>query len=435
MKSRLSILLISSMVLAASETGAAATTWSYKDCVDYARDNNISLQKSRLSEQTAAYDLEEAKAQWQPTLDFATSQGFSNYPWGENNKNSYNSSYGLNAGWTVYNGGQRENTIKRNSLLAEIAALNTGDVMRTLETDLLQVYINILYARESIGIYEEALKLSEAQADRARQLMEAGRLSRVDYAQLQSQAEQDRYALVNARGVYETRRMELKKLLELGIDSEIELKDVELTAEQVLASLPPMDESYRMALNTDLRLRGLELEKDGSALDVAIASASSKPKITLNGGIGTAYGAPGEGFGTSIKHNFNEAIGLTLSVPIFDNKKSRMAVARAKVQQIDAQLDIDQRYTELAQLVENWYIDTRSAQSRYTAAVQQLESAELTNELTNEQLKLGLVNTIDLMTAHKDLVEARHTLLQTKYMALLGQKMIEFYRNATVSLD
>ena len=102
---------------------------------------------------------------------------------------------------------------------------------------------------------------------------------------------------------------------------------------------------------------------------------------------------------------------------------------------LDAQLDIDQRHTELAQSVENWYIDTRSAQSRYTAAGEQLKSAELTNELTNEQFSLGLVNPVELMTAHNDLVEARHTLLQTKYMALLGRKMIEFYRTATVTLN
>lgn len=428
--------LITSTLLLTLTSGAfAASPWTYTDCVDYARDHNITLQKSRLSEQTAAYDLEEAKAQWQPTLDFATTHGFSNYPWGENHKNSYSSSYGLNAGWTVYNGGQRENTIKRSQLQTEISKLNTGDVMRSLETDLLQVYINILYARESIGIYEEAVKLSEAQADRARQLMEAGRISRVDYAQLQSQCEQDRYSLVNARGLYDTRRMELKKLLELGIDSDIELVDVEWTAEQILATLPPMDESYRMALDTDLRLRGLELEKEGSQLDIDIASAGSKPKISLNAGVGTSYNAPGISFGTSIKRSLNEAIGLTLSVPILDNKKTRMAVARSKVQQLDAQLDIDQRQTELAQLVENWYIDTRSAQSRFTAAGEQLSSAQLTAELTNEQFNLGLVNPIDLMKAHNDLVEARHTLLQTKYMAMLGRKMIEFYRNSTVSLN
>ena len=38
------------------------------------------------------------------------------------------------------------------------------------------------------------------------------------------------------------------------------------------------------------------------------------------------------------------------------------------------------------------------------------------------------------MTSHNTYVEAQHSLLQAKYMAMLGQKMIEFYRNATVSL-
>ena len=100
--------------------------------------------------------------------------------------------------------------------------------------------------------------------------------------------------------------------------------------------------------------------------------------------------------------------------------------------ELDAQLDIDQRRTELAQLVENWYIDTRSAQSRYTAALSRLESAELSDRLTNERFELGYVNTVELLTAHNAVVEARHSLLQAKYMAMLGQKMIEFYRTAEV---
>lgn len=193
--------LLSVAILASTVSGAfAANPWTYSDCVEYARTHNITLQKLRLNEQTASFNLEEAEAQWQPTLDFATTHSFANTPWGNSHKNTYNSSYGLNASWTVWNGGERENTIKKNRVLTEISRLNTGDELRTLETDLLQVYINILYAKESIGIYEEAVRLSGAQADRARQLMEAGRVSRVDYSQLQSQYEQDRYALVNAQG-------------------------------------------------------------------------------------------------------------------------------------------------------------------------------------------------------------------------------------------
>lgn len=414
---------------------AMAQTWTYSDCVDYARAHNISLQKAILNRQTAEYKLEESKAQWQPTLDFATTHGYTNTPWGEGSKNAYNSSYGLNAGWTVWNGGQRENTIKQNRLKVEIDRLNSDDILRTLETDLLQVYFNILYAKESIGIYEEAVKVSEAQAERARQLMESGKLSRVDYAQLVSQYEQDKYALVNAQSTYDSRRMELKQLLELGIDSDVTLAALTWTQQQIMAELPPLSESYQLALATDLRLRGLETEIDVADLDVAIAKAGYMPRISLNAGVGTSYFVPsGMNFGAGLKQGLNESIGLTLSIPILDNKKTKTAVAQAKVAKLDAQLDIEQRQTELGRIVEGWYIDTRSAQSRYTAAVSQLESARLTEELTNEKFNIGYVNTVELLTAHNDYIEAQYTLLQAEYMAMLGQKMIEFYRTASVSL-
>lgn len=433
MKHHITLLIATAATM--SLTMAAQTTWTYTDCVDYARTHNISLQKSQLSQQTSLYNLEEAEAQWMPTLDFATSHGYSNYPWRDGTKNSYNSSYGFNAGWTVWDGNQRENTIKQRRLDTEMSALATLQLQRTLDTDLLQVYLNILYARESIDIYSQAVDVSFAQADRARQLMEAGRLSRVDYARLQNQYEQDRYSLVNAQTTYNSRRMELKQLLELGIDTNITLATINWSTEQVMAALPPIDQSYALSVDTDPTLQSLSLAKESSALDVAIARGSAMPRISLNAGVGTGYSAPGQGdFATGLKRSVNESIGVTLSIPILDNKKSRMAVARAKVAQLDAQLDIDQRLTELSQNVENWYIEAQSAQARYTAAESQLTTTALTDELTNEQFRLGYVNTIELMTAHNDYIEAQHQLLQAKYMAILAKKMIEYYRTATITL-
>ena len=426
--------LAPSIMLSCIILSANAGNWTFDDCVQYARENNIDLRKARLSEQTAGYNLEEAKALWQPSLDFGTSHQFGNYPWNENSKNVYNSSYSLNAGWTVWDGGARPNTIKRRVIDSEISRISTDDMMRTLETDLLQVYLNILYARESVEVYNDAVKLSKAQAERAKALWETGKASKVDYAQLQAQYEQDKYALVDAQGQYDNRRMELKKLLELGIEQNFDIETVELTEAQVMQTLPPMDESYTMALDTDLLLKSLDLEKDGTAVDIAIAKAAGLPRITLSAGVGTGYAAPGVSFGNALKFNFGETAGISIAVPILDNKKTRMAVARAKVQQLDAELDIESRRTDLAQLVENWYIDTRSAQARYSAAEEQLKAAELTDELTNEQFALGLVNPIDLMSSHNNLIAARHSLLQAKYMAVLGLKMIEYYRTADISL-
>lgn len=264
--------------------------------------------------------------------------------------------------------------------------------------------------------------------------MEGGRASKVDYAQVKAQHQQDKYNLVNAVGTYDSRIMELKKLLEMGIDSEVSLADIDITSEQILSALPPIDESYRLAVLTDLKLKGLKLEEDGTELDISIAKAGGRPKISINAGISTGYYAPGGAFGNQMKQAFNENVGLTVTIPLLDNKKTKSAVARARVQKLNAELDADLRHTELAQAVESWYIDTRAAQSRFRAAELQLESAIASNELTNEQFTLGLVNTVELMTAHSALVEARQALLQSKYMALLGQKMIEYYRTSTVSI-
>lgn len=409
-----------------------AREWTFNDCVEWAREHNISLRQAVLNEQLSETDESESKGAWQPSLDFSTTHGYSNAPWGNGNKNSYTSDYGFNARWTVWNGGIRENTIKKSELQTAISRLSTVDKFRSIEVDMLAVYINLLYAKESISIYEEAEALSLAQAERARQLMESGRLSRVDYSQLESQHEQDRYALVNAIATYDNRRMELKKLLELGINDSIEVKTLEWTSEEVLATVPPMDESYAMAKAIDVTLQIDELEMKEAELDVKVAKGGRMPTVSLSAGVGTGYFAPGDAFSQQIKRSVSESLGLSLSIPIFDNCKTKSAIARANIQRLNSALDRESRETELAQQIESWYVDLRSAQARYVAGEQQVNSTELSNELVNEQFNLGLVNTIELMTAHSNLLEARHSLLQAKYMAILGQKMIEYYRTSNI---
>lgn len=413
----------------------SAQSWTYSQCVEYAKRNNISFRKSKLTEETAVYALEEAKAQWQPSLDFNTSHTYTNSPWGTPQKNSYNGNVGLTSGWTIWNGGVRENNIKKDKLLVEINKLATNDLFRTIETDLLQVYLNILYANESVNIYSEAVKVSEAQADRAKDLMESGKLSKVDYAQLNSQYEQDKYSLVNAQGTYKSRLMEMKQLLELGIESDMNISDLELTANEVLAQLPEMSESYKLALNTDVRLKQLQAEKESSDYDIKIAQAGNEPTINLNAGVSTGYYAPGNSLVDGLKQAWSEHIGVTLSLPIFDNKRTKTAVATARVMQSETILDISKRENEIAQLVEQWYIDTNTAQSRFRAGVGQLEAAKLSDDLTNEKFKLGYVNPVELLTSHNSLIEAQHSLLQAKYMAMLGLKMIEFYRTSHITLN
>lgn len=428
--------VITTFAVALALSSSAQQQWSYQDCVDYARDHNISLQQSRLTGENAQYTLEESRAQWLPSLNFSTTQGYVNTPLARqgDTKNGYSSNYGFNAGWTVYDGGSRQNTIKRNELKTSIAELNTTDIFRSLETDILSLYINILYAKEAITINEGAVTVSEEQMQRAEQLMNAGRLSKVDYQQFVAQYEQDRYSVVSAQGTYDTQRMNLKKLLELGITQNMELVPCEWTADEVLAQAPDIEQSYQMALITDAQLQAKKLEIESADLDEKIANSGKKPNVSLNASVGTGYNAPGSAWTDQVKWGLNESIGLSVSVPILDNKKTKTAVAQAKISKMNAELDQEARENELSQIVEGWYIDLQSAQARYISGLEQVKSVELSDTYVNEQFKLGKVNTVEVTTAHNNLLSARRELLQAKYMAMLSQKMIEYYRTASVTM-
>ncbi len=423
-------------VAMAALTCQAQSEWTYSQCLDYARAHNISLQQSQLQELSTGYTLEASKAQWLPSLSFSTSHNYGNTPFiDQGNKNVYNGTYGLNASWTLYNGGERESTIKRDELSTQIASLSTEELYRSLETQILSLYINILYAKENIGICQDAAAVSQAQADRAKILMESGRISRVDYTQLYAQAEQDKYSVVNAVSTYDNQRMQLKKLLQLGLTEQIDVVDVDFPESAVLAPQPPIEESYQLALLTDVELASDKISLESAELDEKIAKASGRPQINVNAGVGTGAGYPGSSFWNQLKWQWNETVGLSLSVPIIDQKKTKTAVAKANIQRMSADLDIENRENEIAQLIEELYISLSSNQAKYTAGLTQVESAALSAELTNQQFEMGLVNPVELLQAHNNELQARSELLQAKYMVLLDKKMLEYYRTAAVTLN
>ena len=424
-----SVLLLFPMALSAQQV------WSYRQCVDYAKENNISLQQARLSAESSRINLEAAQAQWQPSLAFSTTQGYTNTPWAEGTaKNAYNSSYGLNAGWTVWNGGERTATIKQREVQVKASEASVEGQQTDLEQSILQVYVNLLYSREAIEISIEAAKLSEAQEKRALQLMQSGRMSKVDYAQIAAQAEQDKYSVVNAKGNYASQCTELKRLLELGIDGYVEPQAVDWTRDEVIAPLPSLEESFSLALSIDNQLKAASLQAEAAKIQERVAKSSGLPQISLNAGVGTAYYAPGSAFVTQLKRGVNENIGLTVSVPIFDKKQTKTAVAQAKVSSLDANLTKEARETAIGRDIESIYTDVQSAQARYIAGEKQVEAASLSNDLVNERFELGLVNPVELLTAHNALTAAKRELTQAKYMTMLGKKKIEIYRTNTTTL-
>ena len=427
---------ISPEMVTAMPSSPLPKVWSFNDCIDWAVANNTDIRRTMLNILSARQDFLAAKDAWLPTVGFSTSHSFTNFPSPSTGhaSNTYGSSYNVSANWTVWDGNVRKYRQESAKLFEQQQQLAGDDVVKTLKLGILEAYLNILYAGEAVKIAAQTLEVSTSQAERAKKLMESGRTSRVEYAQIESQRAQDAYNLTQAEANYLSSKLSLKKILQLGLDYTLNIMDVNFPDEEVIAPLPDRMEVYRLAAAWLPQLKSNELNKEIYANDVKIAKAGNLPSIDLQGGIGTGYSTGGRGWGKQMGKNFNENIGLNLNIPIFDANSTKRAVAKAKLAELEYDLTKDNLLDELSQTIESLYINATNAHAKYEAGLVQLEAVKLTDDFVNRQFDLGLVNPLDLLTAHNNLLNARLELLQSKYMAILSSKAINFYASRDVSL-
>ena len=219
-----------------ADSVAIPARWDLQSCIDYALQQNISIRRNRINAQSTQVDVKTAKAALFPSLSFSSSQNLVNRPYQESssiisgsevlkssNKTTYNGNYGLNAQWTVYNGRKRLKTIEQEKLNNRVADLDVATSENDIRQSIAQTYIQILYAAESVKVNENTLQVSEAQRDRGKQLLDAGSIARSDYAQLEAQVSTDRYQLVTAQATLQDYKLQLKQLLELDGEQEMQV--------------------------------------------------------------------------------------------------------------------------------------------------------------------------------------------------------------------
>ena len=422
------------------------TQWDLQSCIDYAKEQNITIRKNRITAAGTQIDVKTAKAALFPSLSFSTGHQVVNRPYQEtssrvseiissNSKTSYNGNYGLNASWTLYNGNKRLKTIQQEKLNNQIAELDVATSENNIQESIAQVYIQILYAAESVRVNENTLQVSIAQRDRGQELLNAGSIAKSDLAQLEAQVSTDRYQLVTAQATLEDYKLQLKQLLELDGENEMNIFLPALSDENVLAPLPAKRDVYISALGLRPEIEASKLNVEASELGINIAKSSYFPTISLSAGIGTNHTSGSDfTFGEQVKNGWNNSIGLSVSVPIFNNRQTKSAVQKAKLQYETSMLSILYEQKALYKTIETLWLDANSAQQRYAAANEKLKSTKISYELTSEQFNLGMKNTVELLTEKNNLLQAQQEQLQAKYMAILNTQLLKFYQGDQLAL-
>lgn len=422
--------------------------WTLQECINYALEKNIQLQQNKISLQESEIDIKDARASLFPSLSFSTGHNVVNRPYQEQSntvsgteiissdeKTTYNGNYSLNAQWTLWNGGQRLNNLKQQKTNRDIARLTVSETENTLQEQITQLFIQILYADESIQINKSTLEVSKATYKRGQELFAEGSLSKADLAQLEAQVSDDQYQLVTAESTWRNYKLQLKQLLELDGSEEFNLVLPELNDENILKMLPSQTDVYQAAMAIRPEIQSSRLSIENAKLGISAAKAGYYPTISLSASSSsTTNSASTNNWAQQMKYGWNNMIGISLSIPIFDNRQNKSNVQKARLQYNTSQLDLINKQKELYSTIEGLWLDALNAQQQYVAAETKVKSSQTSFDMVNEQLNLGMKNTVELLTEKNNLLSAKQQLVQAKYMAILNRTLLNFYAGNNIEL-
>lgn len=423
-------------------------TWNLERCIQYAVENSIQIKKSNVSEQTQEVSLKESQAALFPNLSLGMNQSLSYRPLQDNPNNivangiantsskklTENGNYALSASWTVWNGKANTNTIKIQKLNKKMAELDTEISKNSITEQITQLYVQILYSTEAKKVNESILETAQKQVDRGKEMMNNGLLSQTELKQLEAQLSSAKYDVVNAQTVIDDYTLQLKQLLELDPSTDFRISNLEVPDEQALQLIPSSSEVYNQALLLRPEIQSKQTAIEAAKLSIDVAKAGYQPSLSLNASISDSHYSTGTQVASQLKENLNGTIGLSLSIPIFDNRKNKSAVERAKLDHVTKTLELSEEQKNLYNTIDAYNLQARSNQEKFKASISKTESMESSYKLLNEQFENGLKNVVELLTGKDDLLQAQQEKLQSKYTTLLNIQLLKFYQGNNISL-
>jgi outer membrane protein len=410
--------------------------WDLAACLQYAKENNVQIRSLQLNKQSAEQDALLAKAALLPDLYGSASQSFNHYnqSTGTNgNTLNYSGSLGLNTSWTLYRGGYLKTDLKQKDLTVQTANLNILQQENDITLQITQAYLSILVDKESIVYNQDLVKTSAAQLEQAKRQLAAGSVARKVVAQFEAQLATDKYNLTASENAERQDKITLRQLLQLpdSRNFEVAKPDTVLAVENITA----LKTVQQYALQNRPEVKNAELGLQISDLGLSKAKSGYLPSLSLGAGVGSNYARdPNYNVFRQFDNNFNQQVGVTLSVPIFTNRQNKTNVAKAKIDMEQAKLTLENTKSTLALNTESAYINARNSKDQYLSAVEQLKYNQEVFRIANQELKIGAANIVEFYQQRNLYVQAMQSYIQAKYNAALAAKIYEFYLGTPIKL-
>ena len=458
------------------------TSWDLRRCLEYALENNLTLQQAQLNLESNGITLERNRASRYPNLNagfgFGSNFGYTVNPF--TNEFTTQGIQSLNGGIqssvTVYQFGRITQSITQAEVNQQVSRLDLQQAEYDLMLNVTLAYLDIIRNRELVKSAEIQVASTRQQRDRTARLVEAGSLPRADLLQIEAQIATDELNLLNTRNQLETAFLTLMQLLQLDPSQPFGIQAIEANIPQNDIFEVEMSEIYATAEKNMPSVASADLQVRSAQLGENIARTGLLPSISASGSVGTGWasgrsipsgrqilvsdttsvfaslaGSPFQeirlantfetpefvdySFGNQVSDNLNASFNLSLNIPIYNRFQNEAAIQQAGIARKQAELASLQERQRLEQNIQQAYVLARSAYGTYTSTQKQLTALELAFQNTERQFNLGAANSVEYLVAKNNLERARNDLVQAKYAYLFRAKILDFYQGKPLDFD
>lgn len=422
------------------ELSAQDEKWTLTDCIIYALENNIGLQRQELLTETAGVNLTKSRMDLLPDLNLGSDArlGFGRSIDPVTNlitfKQNVSNSYSLNSSMQLFSGFTTLNTIAAGKFMLK-AGLEAEKVARnTLIVGIMGQYYQVTYAKGLEAAAKMQMELSDRQLFRITRMVETGKESVSRKYEMESQASGDRLTWTIAQNGASQAVTQLKQLLQLPSGENFDIQLPDLDAMLITDEGYKADSIYNIAAQVLPRLKAIEFELEASERQLAAARGLLAPGLSAGGAIYTGYykvlgedASEQASFASQLKNNNSQAVYLSLNIPIFNKYSASRNIKLAKIRQNDTELRLELEKNLLYTEIENACLSYNRGKQEYLAAEANLEFNRKSYNAVEKKFESGLVDVTDYSAARTTLFSAETEALRTKLQLMIRELTIRFF--------
>lgn len=429
-------LTLAGLLLVGLSASAQQKKWSLQECVDYALENNITILQGENSILNNEQNIDAAKGQFLPSVS-----GFVGHTLSLGNRelfpgqfvdrtdNSTNASISLNQ--TVFNGFRLTNLYKQSQLNLETSKLELNRIKDDISLNVVNAYLNVLFNIENLEIAKAQYSFSKKQLDQVRDLVDAGVQPQANVYDAEATLSNDLQSVTVAENNYELALLSLSQLLQLPYEGfEVEVIELDNPSSELMYNNASPIVSY--ALDNRYEIKVAQKNIENSALNTEISKSGYLPTVSFNYAFGsnvffTNLIDTEDSFFNQLNNQKGHRFSLNVSVPIFSQFQNKTNVAKAKIQEENAQLNLKQAKLDVEANVQRAFTDAKAALRAYEAAKSSLQSQKIAFQNSQERYDIGAMNAFDLEQSRLRLVNAESSLINAKYDFIFKTKVLDFY--------